>query len=62
MFERTTFGDSGAESWDGNISGRQVVDALDGATICRDRRTAHSRGLVIMTDSPAGEYTLVRAR
>jgi len=62
MFEHMPFGVTRAESRDGNISGRQVVDALDGTTTCRDRRTAHSRGLVIMTNSPAGEYPLVRAR
>ncbi len=51
MFEHMTFGDTGVESRDGNMSGSDSADRL------------HIReAAVIMNNSPAGEYTLVRSR
>nr|GLK37839.1 hypothetical protein GCM10017611_47040 [Rhodococcus wratislaviensis] len=51
MFEHMTFGDTGVESRDGNMSGSDSANLL------------HIReATVIMTNSPAGEYTLVRSR
>ena len=69
MFEHMTFGDTGVESRDGNMSDRQAVGArrhhyLPGQTSGSDSANLlHIReATVIMTNSPAGEYTLVRGR
>ena len=67
--EHMTFGDTGVESRDGNMSDRQAVGArrhhyLPGQTSGSDSANLlHIReATVIMTNSPAGEYTLVRSR